>query len=92
MSYKQHMKHFANHRKDKHYQQCGFSISTTEKSYATVAAETATGYYVGSLKDKERISHIFPDSDAAVEYFRTLPKTEQNKCGIFTDKGFLIMR
>lgn len=91
MSYDQAIKHRSNHRKDRYYQQCGFSISSHEKSYAAIAEKYATGYYVGSLQTKEPISTIFQDSDSAVDFYRALSATIQNKCGIFSDKGFLIM-
>ena len=91
MSYKKAMKHTKNHRKDRYYQQCGFSFSTPEKSYVAVAEEYASGYYVGELGTKKQISPTFPDSDIAVDFFRSLDLSAQRNCGIYTDKGFLIM-
>ena len=91
-NYNQHIKHWKNHRKDNHYQQCGFHFNESVKSYSAIAEKTAEGYYVGSLDGATHISPIYADSDDAVDYFHTLSKDEQIKCAIYTDKGMLIMR
>ena len=92
MSYEKAIKHTKNHRKDRYYQQCGFSVSTPEKSYAAVAEECASAYYVGNLGSKKQISPTFSDPDNAVDFFHSLNSIVQMECGIFTDKGFLIMK
>lgn len=91
-SYDQHIKHWKNHRKDNHYQQCGFNFNETVKSYSAIAEKTAEGYYVGLLDRAKQVSPIYADSDDAVDFFRSLPKDEQIKCAIYTDKGMLFMR
>lgn len=91
MSYEKAMAHFKNPRKN-HYQQCGFHLSSHEKSYSAIAEETAESYYVGYLSNKERVSRYFPESDDAVDFVRSIPAPKRYDFGIFTDKRMLIMK
>ena len=92
MSYEKAMKHSHNHHKDRFYQQCGFSFRESVRSYAAVAEDTAESYYVAELATKTKVSPNFADSDDAVDFLRDNGLAEQNKYGIFTDKGMLIMK
>lgn len=91
MNYEKAMKHSRSHRKDRYYQQCGFSVSSPEPSYSTVAEITASAYYVGEIETKKPVSEYYND-DVAVDFYRSLTIAEQLKCGIFTNRGFLIMK
>lgn len=92
MSYEKAMKHAKNPHKIRYYQQCGFSFKEQTFSGAEVASRTAESYYVGKIRSKERLSPFFEDSDDAVDFFRALELSEQLECGIFTDKGILLMQ
>ena len=90
MSYLKAMKHWGNHRKDRRYQQCGFSFSDTGiKSYATIAEETAESYYIFNESTKERITENFFDFNQAVDAFYDLKPIFAN-IKIYTDKGMVI--
>lgn len=91
MSYEQHMKHFKNHRKNHFYQQCGFSMNGTAiKSLATIAEETAEKYIVKDMETGDVLSREFYDSNDAVDFVRNLDPDVW--AGIYTDKGFCIMK
>lgn len=89
MSYEQHMKHSRNHNKNRYYQQCGFSLSGKEESYAAVAERTAESYHVRDMRTGEVLSPNFDDTDDAVLFIRSLP---DRWCGVFTDKGMCLMK
>lgn len=89
MAYEQHMKHWRNHRKDRHCQQCGFSLGESEESYASVAGRTAESYHVRDMETGEKLSRDFEDADDAVDFLRTI---KDKRCGIFTDKGICLMK
>ena len=90
MSYAKTMKHFHNHRKDRYYQQCGFSMNETSiKSYAAIAEETAELYYIFNDSTQQRITEKFSDWDKAVDTYRELLPIFHN-IKIYTDKGMVI--
>ncbi len=96
-NYEQALRHSKNHRKDKYCQQCGFSISDKGvKSYAAIAEQTATMYYVGTRSGK-RLTEDFTDTDEAVRALRTLREQTPDyhmlewMC-VYTDKNMVLMR
>lgn len=96
-SYEQAMKHSKNHRKNRCYQQCGFSIADKGvKSYTDIAERTATAYYVGTQSGK-RLTENFLDSDEAVLALQMLREQTPDRnvldlmC-IYTDKNMLLMK
>lgn len=91
MSYSQYVKHASNHHKDKHCQPCGFVMDGVNiKSLATVAEETATSYHVREVKTGNVVSDDFATTDEAVDFVRRLPSDVWY--GIYTDKGFCLMK
>ena len=92
MSYQKAMKHFKNHRKDRFCQPCSFSFDTPEKSLAAIAEETAESYYVGELMTRKQISPNFSTPDEACDFLFSIPPIQQFRYGVFTDKGFILMK
>lgn len=90
MSYEQSMKHSKNHRKNKYFQQCGFSFKERVESGASISEKTANGYYVGDYMTKKAISPIFNDVDMSVDFYRTYPD-KTRKLAIFSDNGIMVM-
>lgn len=91
MSYKQSMKHFKNHRKDRYYQQCAFSFSESKiKSGAKIAEETAEKFILKNVKTGIAISEYFDSENEAVDFFGSI-KNNFN-IGIYTDKGICIAK
>ena len=67
MSYSQAMSHCRNHKKDRYYQQCGFSMSSDEKveSAATISKRLGAPWYIGNKFTGERLSEDFAYEDRA---------------------------
>lgn len=89
MSYAKAMKHSKSHRKDRFYQQCGFSMSDSVRSLAAIAEDTAKSYHVRDMRTEEILSPDFADADDAVDFIRN--NYPDRWCGIYTDKGFCLM-
>lgn len=95
--YDKAINHFKNHRKDKHYQQCGFFMQSEEpiEAYSAIAERTATAYYVGT-RDGKRLTNNFTDADKAVEALRNIRQENPDyntidwMC-IYTDKNTILM-
>ena len=95
--YDKAINHFKNHEKDKHYQQCGFSMQSDEpiKSYSSIAEKTVTSYYVGT-RDGKRLTCDFTDEDDAVEALRNIRRKNPDYntidwMRIYTDKNMVLM-
>ena len=89
-NYEQACKHARNHRKDKYYQQCGFSFDSYTPSTAKVAEETAMSYHVRNIKTEQIASEDFSSTDLAVDFINRIK--DGNWYGVFTDKGLCLMR
>lgn len=90
MSYSKALKHWHNHRKDRFYQQCGFTFQDNGiKSYAAIAEETAASYYVFDCATELKLTkNIIEWDDAVKAYYSLLPSYPKIK--IYTDKGMVI--
>lgn len=87
MSYEKAIKHVKNHRKNRYFQQCGFSFKERVESGASIAKRTAEGYYVGDFITGEAVSPIFDDEDKAVDFYNTYPDKTKRRA-IFTIRSF----
>ena len=92
--YDQAIRHWKNHKKDKYYQQCSYSINKEGiKSGAKITEETAKGYYVADSKNKTKLSEMFKNEDDAVDELRRL--RNKNYLGylcIISDNGIVISK